>query len=85
MSPTHSTVRSTPRCSSGTNKPLEGTKVLKCREGLHNKAFVLTMDNGTEVVAKLPNPNAGPAHCTTASAVATQTLVTSAVAELDRT
>ncbi|GFF16420.1 aminoglycoside phosphotransferase [Aspergillus terreus] len=51
------------------------TKVLKCREGLHNKAFVLTMDNGTEVVAKLPNPNAGPAHYTTASEVATQTLL----------
>jgi hypothetical protein len=43
------------------------------------------MDNGTEVVAKLPNPNAGPAHYTTASEVATQTLVTSAVAGLDRT
>ncbi|GAB1217168.1 hypothetical protein ATERTT37_006393 [Aspergillus terreus] len=33
------------------------------------------MDNGTEVVAKLPNPNAGPAHYTTASEVATQTLL----------
>ena len=38
-----------------------GTRVLKCSEGLHNKAFILTMDNGTEVFAKRPNPNAGPA------------------------
>ncbi|EQL36366.1 hypothetical protein BDFG_02100 [Blastomyces dermatitidis ATCC 26199] len=46
-------------------------KVLKCSEGLHNKAFILTMDNGVELLAKLPNPNAGPAHYTTASEVAT--------------
>ena len=38
-----------------------GTRVPNCSEGLHNKAFILTMDNGTEVFAKLPNPNAGPA------------------------
>ncbi|KAL2368629.1 hypothetical protein RJZ57_006990, partial [Blastomyces gilchristii] len=48
-----------------------GAKVLKCSEGLHNKAFILTMDNGVELLAKLPNPNAGPAHYTTASEVAT--------------
>ncbi|KAL2361069.1 hypothetical protein RJZ56_006063 [Blastomyces dermatitidis] len=46
-------------------------KVLKCSEGLHNKAFILTMDNGVELLAKPPNPNAGPAHYTTASEVAT--------------
>lgn len=54
-----------------------GTKVLKCSEGLYNKAFILTMDNGLEVVAKLPNPNAGPAQYTTASEVATHALVRS--------
>ncbi|PIG82196.1 hypothetical protein AARAC_000158 [Aspergillus arachidicola] len=43
------------------------TRVLKCLEGLHNKAFILTMDNGVEVFAKLSNPNAGPARYTTAS------------------
>lgn len=52
-----------------------GTKVLKCVEGLHNKAFILTMDNGAEVFAKLPNPNAGPSHYTTASEVATRKMV----------
>ncbi|KAH8727686.1 phosphotransferase enzyme family protein [Phaeosphaeriaceae sp. PMI808] len=48
------------------------TQVLKCIEGLHNKAFILTMDNGARVFAKLPNPNAGPAYYTTASEVATR-------------
>ncbi|KAH7347080.1 hypothetical protein BKA66DRAFT_310497 [Pyrenochaeta sp. MPI-SDFR-AT-0127] len=33
------------------------------------------MDNGMEVVAKLPNPNAGPARYTTASEVATRTML----------
>ncbi|EEQ28389.1 phosphotransferase family protein [Microsporum canis CBS 113480] len=48
------------------------TKVLKCVEGLHNKGFLLTMDNGTEVFAKLPNPNAGPARYLIASEAATR-------------
>ncbi|KAM5499806.1 hypothetical protein McanMca71_006150 [Microsporum canis] len=48
------------------------TKVHKCQEGLNNKVFILTMDNGLEVVAKLPNPIAGPAYYTTASEVATR-------------
>ncbi|KAI1963464.1 hypothetical protein LOZ58_002298 [Ophidiomyces ophidiicola] len=47
-------------------------KVVKCVEGLHNKALILTMDNGCEVFAKLPDPNAGPAHYNTASEVATR-------------
>ncbi|EFR02271.1 phosphotransferase enzyme family protein [Nannizzia gypsea CBS 118893] len=45
--------------------------VRKCPDGLYNKAFLLTMDNGNEVISKIPNPNAGPAHLTTASEVAT--------------
>lgn len=52
-----------------------GVKVLKFVEGLRNKGFLLTMDNGMEVFAKLPNPNAGPAHYTTASEVATREFV----------
>ncbi|KAB8208105.1 phosphotransferase family protein [Aspergillus parasiticus] len=47
------------------------TRLFKCLEGLHNKAFILTMDNGVEVFAKLPNSSAGPARYTTASEVAT--------------
>lgn len=52
-----------------------GTRITKCAEGLHNKAFILTMDNGCEVLAKLPNPNAGPARFTVASEIATRKLV----------
>ncbi|KAL2071900.1 hypothetical protein VTL71DRAFT_13135 [Oculimacula yallundae] len=48
------------------------TKVLKCKEGLNNKAYLITMDNGAEVFAKLPNPSAGPSFYTTASEVATR-------------
>ncbi|KAL2061038.1 hypothetical protein VTL71DRAFT_9090 [Oculimacula yallundae] len=47
-------------------------KLLKCTEGQYNKAFLMTMDNGAEVLVKIPNPNAGPAFYTTASEVATR-------------
>lgn len=52
-----------------------GVKLLKCVEGQFNKAFLLTMSNGHEIVARLPNPNAGPAFYTTASEVATRHFV----------
>lgn len=42
---------------------------------MYNKAFLLTMNDGTQVVAKLPNPNAGAPHFTTASEVATMEFV----------
>lgn len=35
----------------------------------------MTMEHGREVVAKVPNPNAGIPHLTTASEVATMNLV----------
>ncbi|KAE8153166.1 phosphotransferase enzyme family protein [Aspergillus avenaceus] len=47
------------------------TQVLKISEGQYNKVFQLTMDDGRELIAKLPNPNAGRPHFTTASEVAT--------------
>ncbi|KAE8423663.1 kinase-like domain-containing protein [Aspergillus pseudocaelatus] len=47
-------------------------KLLKCVEGQFNKAFILTMSSGDELVARLPNPNAGPAFYTIASEVATR-------------
>lgn len=59
--------------------PIQGTGITKCVEGLHNKAFILKMDNGSEVFAKLPNPNAGPAHFSVASEVATRELVSCSV------
>ncbi|KAF2496248.1 hypothetical protein BU16DRAFT_526753 [Lophium mytilinum] len=43
----------------------------KYPDGMYNKAMLLTMDNGSQVVAKVPNPNAGIPHFTTASEVAT--------------
>lgn len=49
--------------------------MLKFLEGQHNKAFLITMDNGAEVVAKIPNPIAGPAFYTTASEIATRDFV----------
>ncbi|PYH32967.1 uncharacterized protein BO87DRAFT_407623 [Aspergillus neoniger CBS 115656] len=52
-----------------------GRMVSKCVEGQNSKAFVLTMDNGEQLVARLPNPNAGPAFFTTASEVATRNFV----------
>ncbi|KAB8201650.1 kinase-like domain-containing protein [Aspergillus parasiticus] len=47
------------------------TRVRKASEGQYNKVLFLTMANGCEIIAKLPNPNAGRPHFTTASEVAT--------------
>jgi hypothetical protein len=52
-----------------------GVKLVKCVEGQFNKAFLLTMSNGFEIIARLPNPNAGPAFYTIASEVATRHFV----------
>ena len=45
--------------------------IRKFAEGGFNKIFLLTMDDGYEVIARIPTPIAGPAHYTTASEVAT--------------
>ncbi|KAK0105179.1 hypothetical protein ONS95_004424 [Cadophora gregata] len=42
---------------------------------MNNKAFLLTMDNGSVIFAKLPHACAGPAYYTTASEVATRTFL----------
>lgn len=47
----------------------------KCPDGMHNKVLLLTMDDGTQAIAKVPNPNAGRPHFTTASEVATMDFV----------
>lgn len=44
---------------------------------MYNRVLLLCMDNGKEVVAKIPNPNSGRAHFTTASEVATMKFVSS--------
>ena len=47
---------------------------------MFNKAFLMSMNDGQEVVAKVPNPNAGVPHFTTASEVATMDFVSSSPA-----
>ena len=49
--------------------------IQKCGEGNYSKVFRLTMDDGMVVIARIPNPNAGPAGYTTASEVATMDFV----------
>ena len=49
--------------------------VKKYPDGMFNKAFLMSMDDGREVIAKVPNPNAGVPHYTTASEVATMDFV----------
>ncbi|PKY03940.1 phosphotransferase enzyme family protein [Aspergillus campestris IBT 28561] len=55
--------------------PTQCVRVDKFPDGMFNKTFLLTMDNGAQVVGKVPNPNAGRAHFTTASEVATMDFV----------
>lgn len=50
-------------------------KIEKLPEGNFNKVFLISMDDGRELIAKLPNPNAGPTHFTTASEAATMDYV----------
>ncbi|KAJ5143876.1 uncharacterized protein N7515_002663 [Penicillium bovifimosum] len=45
--------------------------IKKYPDGMFNKAFLMSMDDGREIIAKVPNPNAGVPHYTTASEVAT--------------
>ena len=51
------------------------TNITKLPEGNFNKALLLTMDDGKEVIAKIPNPNAGHPHFVTSSEVATMEFV----------
>ncbi|KAL4897301.1 kinase-like domain-containing protein [Aspergillus ambiguus] len=54
--------------SAGANECIEITKLA---EGSFNKTFKLTMDNGMNVIARIPHPIAGPRYYMTASEVAT--------------
>lgn len=53
----------------------EYAHIEKFPDGMFNKTFLFTMANGAEVVRKVPNPNAGQPHFTTASEVATMEFV----------
>jgi hypothetical protein len=52
-----------------------GVKILKLLESDHNKVFLFTMNDGDELIARLPNPNAGSNFYTTASEIATRRLL----------
>jgi hypothetical protein len=52
-----------------------GMDLTKLPEGYFNKVFLMAMDDGKEVIAKIPNPNAGRPHLTIASEVATMDYV----------
>lgn len=49
--------------------------IKKLPEGGFNKVLLLTMSDGKDVIARIPNPNAGRPHFTTASEVATMQFV----------
>jgi hypothetical protein len=49
----------------------ECTNIIKLNEGSFNKVFLLAFNDGQEAIARIPHPNAGPPHFTTASEVAT--------------
>ncbi|QSS53026.1 phosphotransferase enzyme family protein [Histoplasma capsulatum var. duboisii H88] len=55
--------------------PSSCVSVEKLPEGNYNKAFLIKMCDGRQVVAKVPNPNAGLPFYTTASEVATMDFV----------
>ncbi|KAK2734335.1 hypothetical protein FQN57_001702 [Myotisia sp. PD_48] len=59
---------STAANSVGTTRCID---IEKCPDGLYNKAFILTMDNNRQVIAKVQNPNADRPYYTTTSEVAT--------------
>jgi hypothetical protein len=42
-------------------------EITRLPEGNFNKTFLVTMHDGDQLIARLPNPNAGRAHYTTAS------------------
>ena len=49
--------------------------VEKYPDSMYNKALLLKMEGGAQIVAKNPNPDAGRPHVTTASEVATMDFV----------
>lgn len=58
------------RCAAKAVQANRCLAIRKLPDGMFNRVLLLSMDNGKEVVAKIPNPNAGQPHLTTASEVA---------------
>ena len=63
------------RVAAASVRARECVSMRKLAEGSFNKVFRLIMDNGRVAIARIPNPNAGPAYYTTASEVATMDFV----------
>lgn len=49
--------------------------IKKFSDSQYNKSMLLTINNSSQVVARVPNPNTGLSHYTTASEVATMDFV----------
>ncbi|PSN59722.1 hypothetical protein BS50DRAFT_605045 [Corynespora cassiicola Philippines] len=65
------------RCAAEAIRAESFVSIEKYPDGLFNKSMLLTVGNGSQVVAKVPCQNAGLAHFTTASEVATMDLARS--------
>jgi hypothetical protein len=63
------------RCAADAVGALSCVSIEKYPDGMYNKSMLLTMGNGRQVVAKIPNPNAGRPHFTIASEVPTMDFV----------
>jgi hypothetical protein len=50
-------------------------EITKLPEGNFNKTFLVTMHDERQLIARLPNPNAGRPHYPTASEIATMDYV----------
>lgn len=57
-------------------------QMTKIPEGMYNKVFSLKMENSREVLARIPNPNAGNSQYVVASEVATLDFVRDATCSL---
>lgn len=68
-------------CAAGSigSSATQCTRVEKFPDGMYNKTLLFTMEDGSQVVGKVPNPNAGRPHFTTASEVATMDFVSTSL------
>jgi hypothetical protein len=71
----HFNVNELARCAAEAVGAKTCVSVAKYPDGMFNKSMLFTMNDGSQVVAKVPNPNAGLPHFTTASEVATMDFV----------
>ncbi|KAL3485649.1 hypothetical protein BJX62DRAFT_229350 [Aspergillus germanicus] len=75
-------VRAAEETSNGRRECID---IEKLADGMHNKAIRFTMDDGFQIIGKVPNPNAGLPHYTTASEVATMDFIMRSVSSFDNT